>query len=43
MPPPDSPTKPAEDEVGVLFQVAAQEGTAQHAFRVNILREELES
>ena len=40
VPPPDSP---AEDEVGVLFQVADQEGTAQHAFRVNILREELQS
>ena len=43
MPPPDSPTKPAEDEVGVLFQVADQEGVAQHAFRVNILREEAQS
>ena len=46
MPPPDkpdSPGKPAEDEVGVLFQVADHEGVAQHAFRVNILREELES
>ena len=40
---PDSPGKPAEDEVGVLFQVADHEGVAQHAFRVNILREELES
>ena len=39
----DSPDKPAEDEVGVLFQVADHEGVAQHAFRVNILREELES
>ena len=47
MPPPDkpdSPGKPAEPgEVGVLFQVADQEGVAQHAFRVNILREELQS
>ena len=43
MPPPDSPAKPAEDEVGVLFQVADQEGVAQHAFRVNILREEAQS
>ena len=38
MPPPDkpdSPGKPAEPgEVGVLFQVADQEGVAQHAFRV---------
>ena len=43
MPPPDSPGKPAEDEVGVLFQVADHEGVAQHAFRVNILREEAQS
>ncbi|CAH0369024.1 unnamed protein product [Pelagomonas calceolata] len=39
----DSPDKPAEDEVGILFQVADQEGVAQHAFRVNILREEAQS